>query len=34
VIPAGGHLNTDFGYGPWPAVLKWVRSDRAPLTPR
>jgi predicted alpha/beta hydrolase family esterase len=34
VIPAGGHLNADFGYGPWPAVLKWVRSDRAPLTPR
>lgn len=34
VIVGGGHLNVDAGYGPWPAVLKWVRSDRAPLTPR
>jgi predicted alpha/beta hydrolase family esterase len=24
VIPGGGHLNTDAGYGPWPAVEKWA----------
>ena len=23
VIPGGGHLNPDAGYGPWPAVLDW-----------
>lgn len=34
VIVGGGHLNVDAGYGPWSAVLKWVRSDRTPLTPR
>jgi predicted alpha/beta hydrolase family esterase len=34
VIVGGAHLNVDAGYGSWPAVLKWVRSDRAPLTPR
>ncbi|WNV83265.1 alpha/beta hydrolase [Umezawaea sp. Da 62-37] len=34
VIVGGGHLNPDTDYGPWPAVLKWVRSDRTPLTPR
>ncbi|HWM73749.1 MAG TPA: alpha/beta hydrolase [Nocardioides sp.] len=26
VIPGGAHLNTDAGYGPWPAVLGWVRD--------
>jgi len=34
VIVGGGHLNVDAGYGPWSAALKWVRSDRTPLTPR
>ena len=34
VIVDGGHLNVDAGYGPWGAVLKWVRSARVPLTPR
>ena len=23
VIPGGGHLNTDAGYGEWPAVEAW-----------
>jgi predicted alpha/beta hydrolase family esterase len=27
VIPGGGHLNTDAGYGPWPSVLEWI-TDR------
>jgi predicted alpha/beta hydrolase family esterase len=26
VIPSGAHLNTDAGYGRWPAVLEWVRD--------
>lgn len=34
VLPGAGHINTDAGYGEWPAVLKWVRSKREPLTPR
>lgn len=29
VIAGGGHLNTDAGYGPWPAVEAWARGDRA-----
>ena len=24
VIPGGGHLNTDAGYGPWPVVESWA----------
>ncbi len=27
LIPGGGHLNTDSGYGPWPAVLDWCGRD-------
>jgi predicted alpha/beta hydrolase family esterase len=27
VIPGGGHLNTDAGYGEWPAVLAWCGRD-------
>jgi predicted alpha/beta hydrolase family esterase len=27
VIPGGGHLNPDAGYGPWPAVLDWCGRD-------
>ncbi len=27
VIPGAGHLNTDSGYGPWPAVLDWCGRD-------
>ncbi|GAA3858438.1 hypothetical protein GCM10022243_25150 [Saccharothrix violaceirubra] len=34
VVVGGGHLNVGSGYGSWPAVLKWVRNDRTPLTPR
>ncbi|MEU4802731.1 alpha/beta hydrolase [Actinosynnema sp. NPDC023587] len=34
VIVGGAHLNVESDYGPWSAVLKWVRSDRTPLTPR
>jgi len=34
VVPGAGHINIDAGYGDWPAVLKWVRSKRVPLSPR
>jgi predicted alpha/beta hydrolase family esterase len=27
VVPGGGHLNTEAGYGEWPAVLDWCRRD-------
>jgi predicted alpha/beta hydrolase family esterase len=27
VIPGGGHLNTDAGYGPWPDVERWALGD-------
>jgi uncharacterized protein len=27
VIPGGGHLNPEAGYGPWPAVLDWCGRD-------
>lgn len=26
VIPGGGHLNTDAGYGPWPDIEAWALS--------
>jgi predicted alpha/beta hydrolase family esterase len=28
-IPGGAHLNTDAGYGPWPAVEAWCLEGRA-----
>ena len=27
VLPGGGHVNPDAGYGPWPAVLDWCGRD-------
>jgi uncharacterized protein len=33
VIPAGAHLNTDAGYGPWPAVRQWVDDKHARVIP-
>lgn len=27
VIPDGGHLNVDAGYGAWPAMLGWCNRD-------
>ena len=33
IVPGGGHLNPDAGYGPWPAVEAWAdRGDRIPVT--
>jgi predicted alpha/beta hydrolase family esterase len=34
VIPDGGHLSTDSGYGPWPAVLRWALYGTVPLLDR
>lgn len=34
VIPSGGRLSAETGYGRWPAVLDWVRHDKTPITPR
>ncbi|MBQ0926198.1 RBBP9/YdeN family alpha/beta hydrolase [Saccharopolyspora endophytica] len=34
VILDGGHLNTDAGYGPWPAILRWTLYGTAPLHDR
>ena len=33
-IPGGAHLNTDAGYGPWPAVEAWCLEGSAPVGPR
>jgi predicted alpha/beta hydrolase family esterase len=27
VVPGGGHLNVEAGYGEWPAVLDWCGRD-------
>jgi predicted alpha/beta hydrolase family esterase len=27
VVPGGGHLNVEAGYGEWPAVLAWCNRD-------
>jgi predicted alpha/beta hydrolase family esterase len=32
VIPGGGHLNPDAGYGPWPSVEAWCRRGSIPIT--
>lgn len=32
VVPGGGHLSLDEGYGPWPAVATWARTGRFPQT--
>nr|WP_245560182.1 alpha/beta hydrolase [Actinopolyspora halophila] len=34
VLPDGEHLNTDAGYGPWPAVLRWTLHGSTPLADR
>jgi uncharacterized protein len=28
-VDGGGHLNTDAGYGPWPALEAWALGERA-----
>jgi uncharacterized protein len=32
VIPDGGHLNSDTGFGPWPAVESWCLHGDRPIT--
>jgi predicted alpha/beta hydrolase family esterase len=31
LLPGAGHLNTEAGYGPWPAMRAWVLGERADL---
>ena len=31
VISGAGHINTEAGFGEWPAVESWVLGDRTPL---
>lgn len=31
VLPGAGHLNTDAGFGPWPAMAEWVVGGRQRL---
>jgi uncharacterized protein len=33
-IPGGAHLNTDAGYGPWPAIERWCVEGTVPLVAR
>lgn len=33
VIPGGGHLTLDDGYGPWPSALAWCLDPAERLTP-
>jgi predicted alpha/beta hydrolase family esterase len=32
VIPGGGHLNPDAGYGPWPAAEAWCLGGDRPIS--
>lgn len=32
LVPNGGHLNHEAGYGPWPAIEAWVRGEAARVT--
>ena len=34
VIPGGGQLDPESGYGHWPSVLDWVQHGVTPITPR
>ncbi|MGW1678012.1 RBBP9/YdeN family alpha/beta hydrolase [Saccharopolyspora sp. NPDC002376] len=34
VILDGEHLDTDAGYGPWPAILRWTLYGTVPLNDR
>jgi predicted alpha/beta hydrolase family esterase len=31
IVPGGGHLNTDAGFGPWPDLEAWCRGGARPL---
>ena len=34
VVPGGGHLDLDTGYGDWPSVLAWCEDPAVRLVPR
>ena len=31
VLPAGGHITPEDGYGPWPAALAWCLDEQTPM---
>jgi uncharacterized protein len=34
VVPGGGHLNVDSGYGSWPSVLQWCHDPTTRIRAR
>jgi predicted alpha/beta hydrolase family esterase len=34
IVPGGGHLDLDAGYGAWPSVLDWCRDGSTEIVPR
>jgi predicted alpha/beta hydrolase family esterase len=32
ILPGGGHVNPETGYGPWPAVEAWCVEGDRPIT--
>ena len=32
VLPAGGHITPEDGYGPWPAALAWCLYEKTPVS--
>jgi uncharacterized protein len=32
LLPVGGHVTPEDGYGPWPAVLAWCLREQTPLS--
>ena len=32
IIPGGGHLNAEAGFGPWPGALAWCNHDNLAFT--
>lgn len=34
IVPGGGHLDPDTGYGNWPSALAWCRDPSIRLRPR
>ncbi|MFN8626861.1 MAG: alpha/beta fold hydrolase [Candidatus Binatia bacterium] len=32
IVPGGGHINVDSGYGPWPFALEWLAKTGAFLS--
>jgi uncharacterized protein len=33
IVPDGGHLDPDSGYGPWPSILAWCQDPATRIAP-